>query len=163
MLCPNSASGLSRILYIPKGNGSPDRHLTLGTQDRATPTINGRARCYRRKNGPQRESRLAGAVEKEPSRERLARPPRTERIPGEGGVSNIFGSVSLPVFFFQAEDGIRDRSPSRGLGDVYKRQTISNMQKLPLCKLVDKEALLDGDLAQMGGLARSPNLSLIHI
>ena len=27
-------------------------------------------------------------------------------------------------FFFQAEDGIRDRSPSRGLGDVYKRQTL---------------------------------------
>ena len=26
------------------------------------------------------------------------------------------------MFFFQAEDGIRDRSPSRGLGDVYKRQ-----------------------------------------
>ena len=26
--------------------------------------------------------------------------------------------------FFQAEDGIRDRSPSRGLGDVYKRQFI---------------------------------------
>ena len=26
------------------------------------------------------------------------------------------------VFFFQAEDGIRDRSVSRGLGDVYKRQ-----------------------------------------
>ncbi|GAB5885689.1 hypothetical protein JMUB7557_27730 [Staphylococcus aureus] len=24
--------------------------------------------------------------------------------------------------FFQAEDGIRDRSVSRGLGDVYKRQ-----------------------------------------
>ena len=23
----------------------------------------------------------------------------------------------------QAEDGIRDRSPSRGLGDVYKRQS----------------------------------------
>ena len=29
---------------------------------------------------------------------------------------------SLFFFFFQAEDGIRDRSPSRGLGDVYKRQ-----------------------------------------
>ena len=28
-------------------------------------------------------------------------------------------------FFFQAEDGIRDRSPSRGLGDVYKRQTLN--------------------------------------
>eukprot|EP01016_Furgasonia_blochmanni_P040063 TRINITY_DN506_c0_g1_i4.p4 TRINITY_DN506_c0_g1~~TRINITY_DN506_c0_g1_i4.p4 ORF type:complete len:117 (-),score=18.55 TRINITY_DN506_c0_g1_i4:851-1159(-) len=27
-------------------------------------------------------------------------------------------------FFFQAEDGIRDRSPSRGLGDVYKRQLL---------------------------------------
>ena len=29
-------------------------------------------------------------------------------------------------FFFQAEDGIRDRSPSRGLGDVYKRQIVRN-------------------------------------
>ena len=27
--------------------------------------------------------------------------------------------------YFQAEDGIRDRSPSRGLGDVYKRQDIT--------------------------------------
>ena len=29
---------------------------------------------------------------------------------------------SLIVFFFQAEDGIRDLVRSRGLGDVYKRQ-----------------------------------------
>ena len=28
----------------------------------------------------------------------------------------------LNVFFFQAEDGIRDLVRSRGLGDVYKRQ-----------------------------------------
>ena len=28
------------------------------------------------------------------------------------------------VFFFQAEDGIRDLVRSRGLGDVYKRQQI---------------------------------------
>ena len=28
------------------------------------------------------------------------------------------------VFFFQAEDGIRDVERSRGLGDVYKRQPI---------------------------------------
>ena len=28
----------------------------------------------------------------------------------------------LGVFFFQAEDGIRDAQESRGLGDVYKRQ-----------------------------------------
>ena len=28
------------------------------------------------------------------------------------------------VFFFQAEDGIRDLVRSRGLGDVYKRQVM---------------------------------------
>ena len=32
-------------------------------------------------------------------------------------------AVSLKKFFFQAEDGIRDVERSRGLGDVYKRQT----------------------------------------
>ena len=32
--------------------------------------------------------------------------------------------LQLFDFFFQAEDGIRDRSPSRGLGDVYKRQQL---------------------------------------
>ena len=31
--------------------------------------------------------------------------------------------------FFQAEDGIRDRSPSRGLGDVYKRQGIMRSKR----------------------------------
>ena len=31
----------------------------------------------------------------------------------------------LSVFFFQAEDGIRDLVRSRGLGDVYKRQVVS--------------------------------------
>ncbi len=29
------------------------------------------------------------------------------------------------VFFFQAEDGIRDVLGSRGLGDVYKRQFLT--------------------------------------
>jgi len=28
------------------------------------------------------------------------------------------------IFFFQAEDGIRDSVASRGLGDVYKRQVV---------------------------------------
>ena len=32
--------------------------------------------------------------------------------------------VFICVFFFQAEDGIRDAQESRGLGDVYKRQII---------------------------------------
>ena len=33
---------------------------------------------------------------------------------------------SVDVFFFQAEDGIRDLVRSRGLGDVYKRQVFKN-------------------------------------
>ncbi|VDG24443.1 hypothetical protein MUDAN_IGPPGNFN_03650 [Lactiplantibacillus mudanjiangensis] len=39
---------------------------------------------------------------------------------------DIVEELRLPsvffCFFFQAEDGIRDSSTSRGLGDVYKRQ-----------------------------------------
>ena len=35
-------------------------------------------------------------------------------------------SVVVGVFFFQAEDGIRDLVRSRGLGDVYKRQHYNN-------------------------------------
>eukprot|EP00825_Cyclidium_porcatum_P019132 TRINITY_DN21722_c0_g1_i1.p1 TRINITY_DN21722_c0_g1~~TRINITY_DN21722_c0_g1_i1.p1 ORF type:complete len:147 (-),score=12.19 TRINITY_DN21722_c0_g1_i1:25-465(-) len=34
------------------------------------------------------------------------------------------------VFFFQAEDGIRDHAQSRGLGDVYKRQFFPSFQSL---------------------------------
>ena len=34
-------------------------------------------------------------------------------------------SHGVYVFFFQAEDGIRDLVRSRGLGDVYKRQPIT--------------------------------------
>mgnify|MGYP003381585304 CR=1 FL=1 len=37
----------------------------------------------------------------------------------------LYGSL---IFFFQAEDGIRDLVRSRGLGDVYKRQ--------PLCAVI---------------------------
>ena len=47
-------------------------------------------------------------------------------------VENIY-LVSI-VFFFQAEDGIRDLVRSRGLGDVYKRQAwflkVSNSARL---------------------------------
>ena len=34
----------------------------------------------------------------------------------------FFGVDDFVIFFFQAEDGIRDFCLSRGLGDVYKRQ-----------------------------------------
>ena len=33
------------------------------------------------------------------------------------------------LFFFQAEDGIRDLVRSRGLGDVYKRQGVCNASR----------------------------------
>ena len=35
----------------------------------------------------------------------------------------VYMYVFAFFFFFQAEDGIRDLVRSRGLGDVYKRQT----------------------------------------
>ena len=34
----------------------------------------------------------------------------------------IIEDIIVLIFFFQAEDGIRDLVRSRGLGDVYKRQ-----------------------------------------
>ena len=67
------------------------------------------------------------------------------------------------VFFFQAEDGIRDRSPSRGLGDVYKRQNDYEMGTFVVeCneEIIHKEdyktyILRDGDVIEvvqfMGG------------
>ena len=37
-------------------------------------------------------------------------------------IESPMGIGSHGIFFFQAEDGIRDQPRSRGLGDVYKRQ-----------------------------------------
>ena len=39
------------------------------------------------------------------------------------------------IFFFQAEDGIRDCLLSRGLGDVYKRQILGDGNVIP-CHLI---------------------------
>ncbi len=38
------------------------------------------------------------------------------------------------LFFFQAEDGIRDVERSRGLGDVYKRQSLTTRVSNPRMK-----------------------------
>ena len=38
------------------------------------------------------------------------------------GVTHVCVYMCVVLFFFQAEDGIRDLVRSRGLGDVYKRQ-----------------------------------------
>ena len=66
------------------------------------------------------------------------------------------------VFFFQAEDGIRDLVRSRGLGDVYKRQTEMGFG-------VSKR-LIDGRIADIpafagvaGSFDQTAFLSLIHI
>eukprot|EP00658_Telonema_sp_P-2_P049098 TRINITY_DN37332_c0_g1_i1.p1 TRINITY_DN37332_c0_g1~~TRINITY_DN37332_c0_g1_i1.p1 ORF type:complete len:613 (+),score=117.07 TRINITY_DN37332_c0_g1_i1:99-1937(+) len=80
-------------------------------------------------------------------------------------------------FFFQAEDGIRDAQESRGLGDVYKRQSLPNvpsLQRLALCSLASRARQLQP--ASLSGLpehlahelvaiiARSnPQLQLEHL
>ena len=40
----------------------------------------------------------------------------------------MYSLCNFVVFFFQAEDGIRDLVRSRGLGDVYKRQKYYSVQ-----------------------------------
>ena len=70
-------------------------------------------------------------------------------------------SVVIVLFFFQAEDGIRDLVRSRGLGDVYKRQPRGHDQ-------TDEEhhrvGVQPGDGARVQAEARrGVGLSLIHI
>ena len=65
------------------------------------------------------------------------------------------------VFFFQAEDGIRDLVRSRGLGDVYKRQVTTKVVE------ANKGGLMIEVNGIMGFLPvsqlSSEHLSLIHI
>ena len=74
----------------------------------------------------------------------------------------VYARVVSVVFFFQAEDGIRDLVRSRGLGDVYKRQAEGGSHHL-----LDDVDLLVG--APRGGDAPDRAdavallLSLIHI
>ena len=55
--------------------------------------------------------------------------------------SNI--DLVCSMFFFQAEDGIRDLVRSRGLGDVYKRQTL-------------QEAIIEGMSEAFKGIRKAP-------
>ena len=48
--------------------------------------------------------------------------------------------MCLVVFFFQAEDGIRDLVRSRGLGDVYKRQPLADVEHVRQVRTVDRNA-----------------------
>ena len=65
------------------------------------------------------------------------------------------------VFFFQAEDGIRDLVRSRGLGDVYKRQPVAVAQVRQV-----GPGRLGGVSPKAGAVRRRgavDDLSLIHI
>ena len=64
-------------------------------------------------------------------------------------------------FFFQAEDGIRDLVRSRGLGDVYKRQSLTLEKLLYLYRNHYPEISLREGVKEL--LAEIKRLSLIHI
>ena len=51
--------------------------------------------------------------------------------------------LCVVLFFFQAEDGIRDLVRSRGLGDVYKRQVQRRPQPLDVGEALDFDADAD--------------------
>ena len=66
------------------------------------------------------------------------------------------------MFFFQAEDGIRDLVRSRGLGDVYKRQFLRLAGKESVRDLhQDARAVAHARIGADG--AAVFELSLIHI
>ena len=77
------------------------------------------------------------------------------------GVSVLYVYVIVYVFFFQAEDGIRDLVRSRGLGDVYKRQRWPCSSSSAICCPVSALEMMvpTGMRISMSG----PALSLIHI
>ena len=67
----------------------------------------------------------------------------------------------MRVVFFQAEDGIRDLVRSRGLGDVYKRQSL--LLLVAAWAASPATGPLAAVRADLAALARVPRLSLIHI
>ena len=71
-------------------------------------------------------------------------------------------SIIFHIFFFQAEDGIRDLVRSRGLGDVYKRQDQGQQVALVAAALHQgARGRLEHGLHHLGQEACL--LSLIHI
>ena len=62
----------------------------------------------------------------------------------------------------QAEDGIRDRVRSRGLGDVYKRQHIDEAE-MELVKAAGAKVMHQPRSNMNNGVGAARVLSLIHI
>ena len=73
----------------------------------------------------------------------------------------VINNEKTCVFFFQAEDGIRDLVRSRGLGDVYKRQDHVNINTKRQVGSTIKPLLYC--LAVDNGYSPCQSLSLIHI
>ena len=69
--------------------------------------------------------------------------------------------VVVCVFFFQAEDGIRDLVRSRGLGDVYKRQVLPTGEIIRTPPVPQHASGPDWPRLFLG--AEGTFLSLIHI
>ena len=65
------------------------------------------------------------------------------------------------MFFFQAEDGIRDLVRSRGLGDVYKRQLHGHAAAEGAAQVAEVHFVEAGGVQQ--GVEQGVHLSLIHI
>ena len=70
--------------------------------------------------------------------------------------------MSLSMFFFQAEDGIRDLVRSRGLGDVYKRQGVIAAAVQGQYQMGFLPVLAERVIGRRG-MVRMVMLSLIHI
>ena len=85
-------------------------------------------------------------------------------LKSEALVACIEGSrldVKCFIFFFQAEDGIRDLVRSRGLGDVYKRQHRGQRETQRVRRPSQRAGRAGNANRWIGDL--SPQLSLIHI
>ena len=80
-------------------------------------------------------------------------------------VDAVYNSCGLSVsvvFFFQAEDGIRDLVRSRGLGDVYKRQALGQRAGVR-GRLRVPFVSLPRERPSLRRIRRAGLLSLIHI
>ena len=77
-------------------------------------------------------------------------------------VSSSYRVVIFFVFFFQAEDGIRDLVRSRGLGDVYKRQRYDRIVQLR-SKVVAGTARLSPGEAMLGSELAADPVSYTHL
>ena len=69
---------------------------------------------------------------------------------------------SVVIFFVQAEDGIRDLVRSRGLGDVYKRQTETGAPHRDLWD-ADPDGADDRRRLWHRAVARSGSVSYTHL